>query len=978
VLRINALGGLSVERDGRTLAGAAAQPRRLAILAMLARADDRGITRDRVVTLLWPDTDEERARRALTQALYALRQDLGDEDAITGVKELRLNPELVSTDLRAFVSARARAALDDAAAAYRGPFLDGFHIPGAEEFDRWAEEERRVLAREFADLIERLASLAEGRGDFTAAVSWWRRLAGLDPLNARIAVSLMRALEAAGDRNGAIQHARLHEALVEQNLDLPPDREVIALASRLRRESRRQSTEAQTAIKEEAVLEEEEEAETPVATVPALPVAGEGGGEETGPSDVMEPVVSSPPVVASQAKADRRWWILAGAMVGVIILTIALKNRAPATAASDQPVVVVGRIMDYTSEAGPGRGSPLGDMLATNLARAPGLRVVSTARMNEMLARTAASSGDTTLGVVMEAARQAGATELIDGATYTVGEGRLRLDIRRVDLASGAVIRAYTVMGADLFALADSASLRIVRHLGTTLPPGSLAEVTTRSAVAYRLYAEGQRAYSTGDRERADSLFVAAMSEDSTFAMANYYHAMLTRDGITALARALELSASASERERLVIRAEWALANSSPTILAFAESLMVRYPAEVEGPLYYGRALMTLGRFNESIPPLQRVVDMDGARLVGRTVVCAACDALQTMLAAYLHADSAAAGVRVARRWVTIQPDSPIAWINLGAALEISGSLSEAADAFAAASRLEPRNTEYWQARVPPLLRSGDFAAAERLTEQHIAGSPYGSAWWTINIRRYTGRLEGAIEEARRALAAARTPQNPSSMMPLLAQALLEGGHHREAAVMFDSSALGRHPLVEPSNIARYRGWMLTHMADALAAAGDTARLEAIADSVRVLGAQTSYGRDQRLFHHVRGLLLRARGDLPGAADEFRSAIWTPTFGFTRSNLELAKALIDLGRPLEAVAALQPAMRGSLEASNLYVTLTDLHEQLGRAWEAAGNADSAVAHYEYVARAWQHGDPPFAQRAAEARAKAVGLRPSRR
>jgi hypothetical protein len=34
----------------------------------------------------------------------------------------------------------------------------------------------------------------------------------------------------------------------------------------------------------------------------------------------------------------------------------------------------------------------------------------------------------------------------------------------------------------------------------------------------------------------------------------------------------------------------------------------------------------------------------------------------------------------------------------------------------------------------------------------------------------------------------------------------------------------------------------------------------------------------------------------------------------------------------------------------------------------AGRPDSAAVHYERVARAWEHGDPPYAKRAAEARA----------
>src|SRR4029078_466762 len=47
-------------------------------------------------------------------------------------------------------------------------------------------------------------------------------------------VGLMEALAADGDRAGAIKHAHVYQLLVQQELDLPPDRDVLALADRLR------------------------------------------------------------------------------------------------------------------------------------------------------------------------------------------------------------------------------------------------------------------------------------------------------------------------------------------------------------------------------------------------------------------------------------------------------------------------------------------------------------------------------------------------------------------------------------------------------------------------------------------------------------------------------------------------------------------------------------------------------------------------
>jgi len=86
------------------------------------------------------------------------------------------------------------------------------------------------------------------------------------------------------------------------------------------------------------------------------------------------------------------------------------------------------------------------------------------------------------------------------------------------------------------------------------------------------------------------------------------------------------------------------------------------------------------------------------------------------------------------------------------------------------------------------------------------------------------------------------------------------------------------------------------------------------------------------------------------------------------STNELARSLLALERPGEAVAVLQAALRGGLDASNLYVTRTELHELLAPGLRPAGMPDSPAVHYLAVAPAWSRADPPFKPRLAAARA----------
>jgi serine/threonine-protein kinase len=117
---------------------------------------------------------------------------------------------------------------------YRGPFLEGFRLEQAPEFDEWQDAERLRHAREFAAALEALALAAADRGDHAAAARWWRRLAAADPVSTTAAVGLIESLVAAGDRVGALQFAGVHSALVRQHLETEPDPVVEDWLARLR------------------------------------------------------------------------------------------------------------------------------------------------------------------------------------------------------------------------------------------------------------------------------------------------------------------------------------------------------------------------------------------------------------------------------------------------------------------------------------------------------------------------------------------------------------------------------------------------------------------------------------------------------------------------------------------------------------------------------------------------------------------------
>jgi len=272
--------------------------------------------------------------------------------------------------------------------------------------------------------------------------------------------------------------------------------------------------------------------------------------------------------------------------------------------------------------------------------------------------------------------------------------------------------------------------------------------------------------------------------------------------------------------------------------------------------------------------------------------------------------------------------------------------------------------------RLDLALESYDDVARE---VRPLLASPrpddFGDARWLLLIAL---RNQGRLAEATRIL---RTGVVPGLVTPnsrrddddaneaILA---LERGEPGVAASIFERRRAGDLSRSPPGMLARHLAWSGTLQGMALAAMGDTVAVRALADSVEVWGGGSAYGRDRKAYHYLRGLVLAAAGRHEDAAREYRAAIHSPTLGFTRANLELARCLIQLGQPREAVLVLQSALRGDVDASNLYVTRTELRELMAHAFDRAGERDSAAVQYRAVVKAWAQADPMFASRRAAA------------
>jgi DNA-binding SARP family transcriptional activator len=732
--RLFLLGGLRLERDGAPVA--AVQRKRLAILAAVARAGPRGVSRERLLALFWPDQPPETARHALDVALSALRRALPDGALASRPLGVAVDPGRVAVDATEFEAALDAGDLAGAVGRYAGPFLDGVELPGAAEFGRWVEDERAVLARRHVDALQTLATGARAAGDRATAVRWAQAWAAAEPVGARAAAALVEALAAAGDLSAAARACRTHGTLVRQELGVDPDPSVGAALARAR-----------------AVVPMPRPAHGP----PPSP-AGDSAGIV--PSVAAEHAPNPAPNPAPDLAPN------------------------PATAPVDRPVELV-----------PASRPPLD---APTVHRRRGVAALAT--LGLMVVFAAAVRG---------------------GAPGGAGDG------------AGA------------------------------------ADPAPRAAAAWALYRLGMTATDMRDDAGAFRLFSAALAERPGFALAAARAAVTAPDEstrYTLYARAESLAVHAPLRDRLLVRTMVGIVTVDSARLAASDTLAARFPDDVAAMAARADLLMRTGRYATIIAEVAPLLRRAAARRdpTGEPVH----DLYAALVESHRSLADFDGAERVAREWVARMPELPAPWDQLAHVLAARGRCAAADSAIGAPAM---RGTALFGARRTfRLACEGDYAGAtaelgERLGSVDAADSA-DLLWWRVIAERYAGQLVAADRDAR-ALAAA--PGGLAQHHILVGQVAMERGRPHEAAARFALAAermtlRAREDL--PPGLAgpradAARAWGMTHVARALAAAGELERAAALADTVARLTRGTAADRGRVLPHYLRGVVLAARAE---------------------------------------------------------------------------------------------------------------------
>ncbi len=956
MLHLKTFGGLSVDIDGTPGTGAAQQRKTLALLALLAAAGRQGLSRDKLITALWPETDAEHGHRLLRQSCYALRRDLHTPELFLGSLQLSLNPTEISSDVDSFTCALEEHDPAQAVSLYRAPFLDGFFLNGGGEFEDWAETRRSKLAGQCRDALEELSTEASARGEHRLAASWWRRLLELDPLSSHAALGLMTALDNAGERAEALRFGQAYEKLVRSELGTDPPPELSQWIEQHRQVA--------------------EDGATSTSSPPA---------DRYAPADRFTMADAAAPPRRSVVPV-RRW--RAGAAIGLAALGAAgLLMSGGHTDLPTDPNLVAVAPFDVLDPSLSIWHEGLVDILARDLDGAGPLRTVpQTVGLKRWRGRadrvSAGSFGHRTgAGLVVFGS--------IRKTRDTVSLRAAVLDLARKRVGPDLEVKGDTAAIGDL---ADSLGVRILQALGRDRPIGAVRQVSigSRSLPALKAFLYGEQFYRLGRWDSAVVYYDRAFTQDSTFGiafkqmgMAIDWHPANEQSylrGIEYLRKAVVLNHGLAPKDSMQIAADsFDIASTDATdpadLIRFSyrwystlEDAAHRYPEDPEVWYRLGDA-----RFH-SDPPLggapgpaleafDRAIALDSgfAPAYEHTVTLAIQlnrpDLARKYAAAYLHLDPTdvnAPSIRLAA--LMLDPErshSPEA-----------ARMIDSASAFVLGDVVY--NLGWWADSSETAVR----LLREQTTRRGNAALPWTD---TLMYRQFLagelasrGHLREAYMVDRLLLVDSKASRFTWYLDPFLGLSLLGAIPESLASTTFAHAFDPGKPWPVPHNNVQARHlrglpWWL--------ARGDTLSLArfALRAEQETATQPTAVGKLRGRYLHASAIayLALARADSARALRLFQAIPDTLCLANVCSYEKLieARLLAAAGQPQQAGAVLDQWV---WKAEGPFVVLGRLEQ--ARIAEALGERLKAMDSYQFVIDAWRHADPELEPYVREARA----------
>jgi glucose-1-phosphate adenylyltransferase len=217
MLEIHFLGDFRLLYNGQPVTTIATN-RLQSLLAYLVLHSTLPQPRQRVASLLWPDSSESQARTNLRNLVFLLRQALpGSDDYLClDGSSMQWRPDSDYTlDVAELEKASANRAYETVVTSYLGDLLPDC-------YDEWMVDKREQLRQAYAGALASLIQQKERDHDYRSAIEYAQRLIRHEPLQEQSYRECMRLYALSGDRAGIVRTYRECSRVLQNELGIEP------------------------------------------------------------------------------------------------------------------------------------------------------------------------------------------------------------------------------------------------------------------------------------------------------------------------------------------------------------------------------------------------------------------------------------------------------------------------------------------------------------------------------------------------------------------------------------------------------------------------------------------------------------------------------------------------------------------------------------------------------------------------------------
>lgn len=555
----------------------------------------------------------------------------------------------------------------------------------------------------------------------------------------------------------------------------------------------------------------------------------------------------------------------------------------------------------------------------------------------------------------------------------------LTVTYRVIDVETGKIINSQRVSGYAndrLYSLADTLALMVKSDLHVTPATGgaSVAEVTTKSQEAYRLYLEGVRLDLMFEDDKAEIALRKAIELDSSFALPHFFlgtgwfYADETR-------KAWQLRAKTTEKDRLMIEADHArfIEEDPGKAVRILDEVMEKYPRELLGYIQSSLICQSLlCDYDRALTTAKRGVQIDSLNQF-------ALSNLIYLEAGFNRKKEAMAAID---QYARIAPESFNSYDTRGDVFTMFGELDSA---IVYKQRALASNSGFWGRSTGYLsVLKGDYRSATNIllklrgndeqARAMIDGDLSVVAMHEGELVRASKRLNAFVLQHRRTKS--RLDYMVGTMIGrigyvgggdllyLVALAYEQGdyqkmlGYARERSdeIVRQQMVVGWDPLCAVNG--RYE------VAWALLKCGRSKEANRLMDDLKdVLGPGVP--SRQREYDHFKGILAFERGEYDAALKEFNNWLSKSPVNHAPSYY-YAVTLLKTGHMAEAITEFQrltwwPAGGGPFSVSSAMdgywpIAAAKAHYWSGLAYEQQGKRNQAVKEYRTFLEIWKNAD----------------------